>query len=86
LVVLNRKWSFNDHSLTLLYVPILNTTQQFDWFRRGFTSVCGGDALSLFRPEEIEFLVRGSAEPLDIDQLRSVTVYEGFNDNHEVIR
>lgn len=63
-----------------------NTTQQFDWFRRGFYLVCGGDALSLFRPEEIESLVRGSAEPLDIDQLRSVTVYEGFNDNHEVIR
>ncbi|KAK3829114.1 MAG: hypothetical protein J3Q66DRAFT_324376 [Benniella sp.] len=68
------------------FVMNSSIADQFDWFRRGFTSVCGGDALSLFRPEEIEFLVRGSAEPLDIDQLRSVTVYEGFNDNHEVIR
>ncbi|KAF9347192.1 putative E3 ubiquitin-protein ligase, partial [Mortierella sp. NVP85] len=67
---------------------VMNTSihDQFDSFRHGFQSVCGGDALSLFRPEEIESLVRGSAEPLDIDQLRSVTVYEGFNDNHEVIR
>ena len=61
-------------------------SQQFESFRRGFYLVCGGHALSLFRPEEIEFLVRGSAEPLDIDQLRSVTVYEGFNDEHEVIK
>ncbi|KAF9161827.1 putative E3 ubiquitin-protein ligase [Mortierella sp. AD011] len=67
---------------------VMNTSisDQFESFRRGFYLVCGGHALSLFRPEEIEFLVRGSAEPLDIDQLRSVTVYEGFNDEHDVIR
>ncbi|KAG0267021.1 putative E3 ubiquitin-protein ligase [Mortierella polycephala] len=67
---------------------IMNSSisEQFESFRRGFYLVCGGHALSLFRPEEIEFLVRGSAEPLDIDQLRSVTVYEGFHDSHEVIR
>ncbi|KAF9330992.1 putative E3 ubiquitin-protein ligase [Podila minutissima] len=67
---------------------IMNSSisDQFESFRRGFYLVCGGHALSLFRPEEIEFLVRGSAEPLDIDQLRSVTVYEGFNDEHEVIK
>ncbi|CAO3563333.1 unnamed protein product [Mortierella alpina] len=67
---------------------IMNSSisDQFESFRRGFYLVCGGHALSLFRPEEIEFLVRGSAEPLDIDQLRSVTIYEGFNDDHDVIR
>ncbi|KAF9580589.1 putative E3 ubiquitin-protein ligase [Lunasporangiospora selenospora] len=67
---------------------IMNSSikDQFESFRRGFYLVCGGHALSLFWPQEIESLVRGSAEPLDIDQLRSVTVYEGFNDNHEVIR
>ncbi|KAG0222595.1 putative E3 ubiquitin-protein ligase [Mortierella sp. GBA43] len=68
------------------FVMNSSIADQFEWFRRGFHLVCGGDALSLFRPEEIDSLVRGSAEPLDIDQLRSVTVYEGFNDNHEVIR
>ncbi|KAF9204594.1 putative E3 ubiquitin-protein ligase [Haplosporangium sp. Z 27] len=67
---------------------VMNTSisDQFESFRHGFYLVCGGHALSLFRPEEIEFLVRGSAEPLDIDQLRSVTVYEGFNDDHEFIQ
>ena len=65
---------------------LICSLQQFESFRRGFYLVCSGHALSLFRPEEIDFLVRGSAEPLDIDQLRSVTVYEGFNDEHEVIK
>ncbi|KAG0367373.1 putative E3 ubiquitin-protein ligase [Gamsiella multidivaricata] len=68
------------------FVMNSSISDQFESFRRGFYLVCSGHALSLFRPEEIEFLVRGSAEPLDIDQLRSVTVYEGFNDDHEVIR
>ncbi|KAF9898570.1 putative E3 ubiquitin-protein ligase, partial [Lobosporangium transversale] len=67
---------------------VMNTSisDQFESFRRGFYLVCSGHALSLFRPEEIESLVRGSAEPLDIDQLRSVTEYEGFNDEHDVIK
>ncbi|KAG0306351.1 putative E3 ubiquitin-protein ligase [Dissophora globulifera] len=68
------------------FVMNSSISDQFEWFRRGFYLVCSGHALSLFRPEEIEFLVRGSAEPLDIDQLRSVTQYEGFNDDHDVIR
>ncbi|KAK4139328.1 uncharacterized protein C8A04DRAFT_40818 [Dichotomopilus funicola] len=40
-------------------------------------------ALSLFRPEEIEILVRGSAgsdqRPLDIDALRAAAHYEGWS-------
>ncbi|KAF9400205.1 putative E3 ubiquitin-protein ligase, partial [Podila epigama] len=79
----------NKHQYVERYANfIMNSSisDQFESFRRGFYLVCGGHALSLFRPEEIEFLVRGSAEPLDIDQLRSVTVYEGFNDGHEVIK
>ena len=32
----------------------------------------------LFRPEEIELLVRGSDEPLDIASLRAVATYEGW--------
>ena len=40
----------------------------------------------LFQPEEIELLVRGSAEPLQIEQLRTVTVYEGFREDEETIR
>ncbi|KAI1613385.1 hect domain ubiquitin protein ligase E3 [Exophiala viscosa] len=52
--------------------------RQYEPFKRGFFTVCGGNALSLFRPEEIELLVRGSDEPLDIASLRAVANYDGW--------
>lgn len=55
-------------------------TRQFEPFKRGFFTVCGGNALNLFRPEEIELLVRGSDEALDIASLRAVATYENWND------
>jgi E3 ubiquitin-protein ligase HECTD2 len=64
-----------------LYVRhVLDTsvTRQFEPFKRGFYTVCGGNAFSLFRPEEIELLVRGSDEPLDIASLRAVAEYDGW--------
>ncbi|KAM5442831.1 putative E3 ubiquitin-protein ligase [Microsporum ferrugineum] len=51
-------------------------SRQFEPFRRGFFTVCGGNALHLFKPEEIELLIRGSEEPLDIQSLRGVAMYE----------
>ena len=48
--------------------------RQFDPFRRGFFYVCGGNALSLFRAEEIEAIVRGSDEPITLEQLKQVVV------------
>ncbi|KAK7509332.1 uncharacterized protein IWZ02DRAFT_160426 [Phyllosticta citriasiana] len=66
-----------------LYVRYLLDTavaRQFDPFRRGFFTVCGGNALSLFRSEEIELLVRGSDEPLDVASLRLVASYDGWKD------
>lgn len=68
-----------------LYVRyLLDTavTRQFGPFKRGFFTVCGGNALSLFRPEEIELLVRGSDEPLDISSLRAVATYEHWPTAH----
>lgn len=65
-----------------LYVRyILDTAvaRQFEPFKRGFFTLCGGNALSLFRPEEIELLIRGSDEPLDISSLRAVAVCENWN-------
>lgn len=62
-----------------LYVKYLldtSVSRQFEPFKRGFFTVCGGNALHLFRPEEIELLVRGSDEPLDIHSLRAVAMYE----------
>ncbi|KAK0634682.1 hypothetical protein B0T17DRAFT_485498 [Bombardia bombarda] len=64
-----------------LYVRhVLDTavTRQFEPFKRGFFKVCGGNALSLFRPEEIELLVRGSDEPLDISSLKAVAGYDNW--------
>lgn len=64
-----------------LYVRYLLDTavaRQFEPFKRGFFTVCGGNALSLFRPEEIELLVRGSDEPLDIRSLQAVSVCENW--------
>ncbi|KAJ5758115.1 uncharacterized protein N7511_006809 [Penicillium nucicola] len=65
-----------------LYVHYLLDTavaRQFEPFKRGFFTVCGGNALSLFRPEEIELLVRGSDEPLDVNSLRAVATYENWS-------
>ncbi|BFZ58211.1 Putative E3 ubiquitin-protein ligase [Savitreella phatthalungensis] len=45
---------------------------------RGFHQVAGGNALSLLRAEEIELLVRGSPDKLDLDDLQAVCIYEGF--------
>lgn len=53
-------------------------TRQFEPFKRGFFTVCGGNALSLFQPEEIELLIRGSDEALDVSSLKGVAVYENF--------
>ena len=64
-----------------LYVKYLldtSVSRQYEPFKRGFFSICGGNALSLFRPEEIELLVRGSDEPLDVTTLRAVAIYDGW--------
>ncbi|KAI1780519.1 hypothetical protein F4818DRAFT_395998 [Hypoxylon cercidicola] len=65
-----------------LYVRFLldtSVSRQFEPFKRGFFTVCAGNALTLFRPEEIELLIRGSDEPLDITSLRGVAVYTGWS-------
>jgi E3 ubiquitin-protein ligase HECTD2 len=64
--------------LYIQYLLDISVSRQYEPFKRGFFTVCGGNALSLFRPEEIELLIRGSDEPLDINSLRAVAVYEGW--------
>jgi E3 ubiquitin-protein ligase HECTD2 len=71
----------NRQQFVNLYVHYLLDTavqRQFEPFKRGFFTVCGGNALSLFRPEEIELMVRGSDEPLDVPTLRAVATYENW--------
>lgn len=71
----------NRQEFVELYVRFLldsHVTRQFEPFKRGFFTVCGGNALSLFQPEEIELLIRGSDEPLDVPSLKAVAVYENW--------
>lgn len=51
--------------------------RQFKSFKDGFMKVCGGNALTLFRPEEIEMMIRGGAD-LDLHGLKDVAIYEGL--------
>ena len=39
----------------------------------------------LLRPEEIEWLVCGSTEPINIDELKKITVYDGYIEKDNVI-
>ncbi|KAL2759546.1 hypothetical protein ACRALDRAFT_1028029 [Sodiomyces alcalophilus JCM 7366] len=64
--------------LYVRYILETAVARQFEPFKRGFYTVCGGNALSLFRPEEIELLVRGSDAPLDIKSLRAVAEYDNW--------
>ncbi|KAF3910657.1 hypothetical protein ABW21_db0206009 [Orbilia brochopaga] len=61
------------------YLLDSSVARQFEPFKRGFWTVCGGNALSLFQPDEIELLVRGSDEALDISALRAVAQYENWS-------
>ena len=72
----SNRYEFVD--LYVKYVLDTSVTRQYEPFKRGFFSVCEGNALSLFRPEEIELLVRGSDESLDVSTLRTVAVYDGW--------
>jgi E3 ubiquitin-protein ligase HECTD2 len=64
--------------LYVRYVLDTAVSRQFEPFKRGFYTVCGGNALSLFRPEEIELLIRGSDEALDIGSLRAAAIYDNW--------
>ncbi|EME83066.1 uncharacterized protein MYCFIDRAFT_104646, partial [Pseudocercospora fijiensis CIRAD86] len=82
----------NRHEFVDAYVRYMLDTavvRQFEPFKRGFFQVCQGNALSLFRAEEIELLIRGSDESLDVDSLRAVAQYENwrhFQPPHQAIQ
>ncbi|KAM7208684.1 putative E3 ubiquitin-protein ligase [Naviculisporaceae sp. PSN 640] len=64
--------------LYVRYVLDTAVSRQFEPFKRGFFTVCGGNALSLFRPDEIELLVRGSDDALDVQSLKVVAEYDNW--------
>lgn len=53
-------------------------SKQIDALARGFINVVGGNGLSLFLSEEIRLLLCGSDEKVDIEILKSVTKYVGW--------
>jgi len=59
---------------------------QFDAFKKGFLSVCDGNALRLFEPEELQLLVCGSPV-LDFFELEKATSYDnGYNKDSPTIK
>ena len=60
--------------------------KQFEAFAKGLLTLCGGPALQLFSPTEIERLVCGSP-CLDFDGLMKSAKYDGgFHPEHRVVR
>mmetsp|Transcript_12648 Transcript_12648/g.43922 ORF Transcript_12648/g.43922 Transcript_12648/m.43922 type:complete len:191 (+) Transcript_12648:1-573(+) len=58
---------------------------QFEALSRGFLMLCGGPALELFRPAELEALVVGQLH-LDFDALEASARYEGYDAGDDVVR
>jgi len=79
----------NRHRYVDLYLKYLlcdSIESQFHAFSDAFHQVCGGDALKLFRYEELELLICGLPH-FDFDALEQVTVYEGgYSKQSQVIK
>lgn len=75
----NREKYIEKYAKFFMYDGITN---QVNFFVKGFSNVIGGNALSLFLPQEIELLLCGSdEEKIDVAILRSITKYSGWKDN-----
>ncbi|XP_055876418.1 probable E3 ubiquitin-protein ligase HERC4 isoform X4 [Biomphalaria glabrata] len=79
----------NKEEYTKLHVDKLfnkSVEVQFKAFSEGFHSVCGGNILDLFHPQELQAMVVGN-EDYDFDELERNTQYEcGYNKDHAVIK
>lgn len=79
----------NRHRYVDLYLKYLlcdSIESQFQAFSDAFHQVCGGDALKLFRYDELELLICGLPH-FDFDALERVTVYEGgYSKQSQVIK
>ncbi|KAJ3218464.1 hypothetical protein HK099_005037 [Clydaea vesicula] len=63
-----------------------STKRQFSAFRRGFHKVCGGPALKMCRPEELELLICGTTTTnMDFKLLEEATKYEEFSPDDKLI-
>ncbi|KAL7752939.1 hypothetical protein RI367_001389 [Sorochytrium milnesiophthora] len=80
----------NRHEYVKLYVDYVvnkSVARQFDAFKRGFQRVCGGFALKMCRPEELELLMCGQECDLDFHELEQACGYDdGYSGAHPTIR
>ncbi|KNE65493.1 hypothetical protein AMAG_11111 [Allomyces macrogynus ATCC 38327] len=80
----------NRHEYVALYVDWVcrkSVEPQFRALRRGFLKVCGGYALGLCRPEEVEQLLCGQEVDLDMSALEKGCGYDdGYHAAHPTIR
>jgi len=72
-----------------LYVHFLmqsSVSVQFEAFKKGFLSVCDGNALKLFEPEELQLLICGDPV-LDFYELEKATTYDnGYDKDSETVK
>eukprot|EP00698_Gefionella_okellyi_P020502 TRINITY_DN6441_c0_g2_i1.p1 TRINITY_DN6441_c0_g2~~TRINITY_DN6441_c0_g2_i1.p1 ORF type:complete len:795 (-),score=168.03 TRINITY_DN6441_c0_g2_i1:796-2895(-) len=72
--------------LYVKYMLVDCVAPQFNAFAQGFHDVCGGLAIKLFRPEELELLICGNPT-LDFAALELGTEYDnGYDAQHQLIR
>ena len=58
--------------------------QQFTSFYKGFHNACGGLALTLFRPKELQGLICGT-KVLDFASMKRETRYDGYEGDEEIL-
>ncbi|KXS12622.1 HECT-domain-containing protein [Gonapodya prolifera JEL478] len=78
----------NRAEFVALYVNHLTTVsvqRQFDALMRGFQKVCGGAALKMCRPDELELMICGS-DDLNFEELEKATGYDGFAEDDQYVR
>lgn len=68
--------SFSRYLIAILqWLLVDSIAKQFNAFAKGFFSVCGGPALEMFKPQELELLICGSPT-LDFHALEEVAILE----------
>jgi E3 ubiquitin-protein ligase HUWE1 len=65
-------------------ITYLSIKEKVDAIMNGFYSIIPYDVVSIFTPEEFDFLLSGQSE-IDLNDWKCNTIYKGFyNENHPV--
>jgi hypothetical protein len=69
----------------IYWLVIRSVAPQLEAFRRGFLTCLELKSLQVVNPDLLKHIVEGSAE-IDIQELKKITVYEGYDADHTRIR